>query len=144
LDEGLHAYHQQGLVDYVEAVEVKDATDLFIKGKAALDRLAAKVASDSSLGVSALLWKIRNGSPLEYDLKNLDLVRLSLIEKSLMAKLLLVSKELIKRYSTVTGLAHAERDCKVFADGVARRIKLNIILEDEFARVLKPEVSKAT
>ena len=35
--------------DYVRAVEVKDATDLFIKGKLALDRLAAKVASDSSL-----------------------------------------------------------------------------------------------
>lgn len=62
LDDGLHTYHRQGLIEYVRAIEVKDATDLLIKGKLALDRLAANVASNSSLGVSALLWKIRNSS----------------------------------------------------------------------------------
>lgn len=63
LDEGLHKYHQQGLIEYIQAIDAKNAFDLLIKTKLAQDQLAEKVASDSSLGVSALLWKIRNSSP---------------------------------------------------------------------------------
>jgi hypothetical protein len=62
LDEGLHKHHRQGLIDYLQTVDAKDAFDLLIKATLAQDQLATKVASNSSLGVSALLWKIRGNS----------------------------------------------------------------------------------
>ena len=37
-----------------------------------------------------------------------------------------------------------EQAAKTFADGVARRIKLNFALEDELARVLEPEKTAQT
>jgi len=82
---------------------------------------------------------------IEYDPRTLDLEKLSLLEKSLMAKLLLVNNELITRYTRLMeasmGLPGMDDGRKVFADGVARCIKLNIILEDELARVLAAQTS---
>jgi hypothetical protein len=78
---------------------------------------------------------------IDYDPQSLDLERLSLLEKALMAKLLLVNKELIGRYAKLIE-ASADFDGmedgrKAFADGIARRIRLNIALEDELSRVVR-------
>jgi hypothetical protein len=85
-------------------------------------------------------WK--KNKLIEYDPKTLDLEKLSVLQKSLIAKLLLVNNELIKRYTTLIelskGMADMEDGRKIFADDVARLIRLNMVLEDELARVLKP------
>jgi hypothetical protein len=82
---------------------------------------------------------------IDYDPQNLHLEKLSLLEKSLMAKLLLVNRELVRRYTKLieasAGLNGMEDGRKIFADGIARRTKLDIVLEDELSRVIGPENS---
>lgn len=77
----------------------------------------------------------------DYDPRTLDLERLTLLEKSLMAKLLLVSRELIERYTKLIDLSKDMPNMtdgrKVMAAGVADRVKLNILLENELSHVLK-------
>src|SRR5438309_101952 len=77
---------------------------------------------------------------VDYDPRTLDLERLTLLERALMAKLLLVSKELIGRYTKLIEVAVGMPDMadgsKVMAGGVARRIKVSMMLEDELSRVL--------
>jgi hypothetical protein len=58
-----------------------------------------------------------------------------------MAKLLLVSRELIERYTKLIDLSKDMPNMtdgrKVMAAGVADRVKLNILLENELSHVLK-------
>jgi hypothetical protein len=81
---------------------------------------------------------------IEYDPRTLDLARLTILEGSLIAKLLSVSRELVQRYTKLMEVAAEmpnppQEAREVFATGLARRIKLMAMLEDELSQRLKPE-----
>jgi hypothetical protein len=80
---------------------------------------------------------------IDRDPKTLDLTDLIAVEKSLVAKLWLVNNEIINRYSklieSARGAAQTEEAIKVFADGIARRINVNLALERELSRTIDPK-----